>query len=133
MNTGVSHHVVSLARIDEEVGLCASFHAGVEELQGVLRNNRRVVHTYDYLQLTLQVLCLVKKACLLVAFSVLLRCVHIALAIHHLIPFPVDDRSSCHAHLEHFGMVAHQCGGHKSAEAPSVDADAVLVNVRQRL
>ncbi len=50
MNTGMSHHVVTLARIDEEVGLCASFHAGVEELQGVLRNNRRVVHTDDNLQ-----------------------------------------------------------------------------------
>ena len=32
MDAGVTCHVVSLARIDEEVGLCAGFDACIEEL-----------------------------------------------------------------------------------------------------
>ena len=50
MHTGMSRHVVSLAGISEEVGLGAGFYTGVDELQCVLRNNRRVVHADDDLQ-----------------------------------------------------------------------------------
>ena len=40
-------HVVGLTRIDEEVGLSASFGACIDERQGMLRHYRRVVHTDD--------------------------------------------------------------------------------------
>lgn len=61
MHRRVSHHVVSLTRIDEEVRLGACLHASIKELQGMLWHDCRVVHADDYLQLALQVLSLVKQ------------------------------------------------------------------------
>ena len=58
--------------------------------------------------------------------------IHIALAVHHFIPFPVDHRAAGHRHLEHVGVVDRQRDGHESAVAPAVDADAVAVHPGMR-
>ena len=89
--------------------------------------------TVDNLKTTLEVLGLVEQAGLGISLGVGLRGVHITLAIHHLIVFPVDDRTSCHAYLERLRMAAHQVGRHESAEAPSVHTDTVGIDVGQRL
>ena len=87
----------------------------------------------DNLKTPLEVLGLVEQAGLGISLGVGLRGVHITLAIHHLIVFPVDDRTSCHAYLERLRMAAHQVGRHESAEAPSVHTDTVGIDVGQRL
>ena len=133
MHTLVSHHVVSLAWIDEEVGLCASFGTCVDERQGVLGNNRRVVHTDDNLQFALEVLGHRDERTSLDTLLVGVGSAHVSLAIHHLIPSPVDDRTSSHSHLEHVGIVGHKRYGHKSAIAPSVHTKSVGIDIRQRL
>ena len=46
----VSAHVVWLARIHKEVGLCAHFDALLQEVQAVLRHHNGVVHACYYLQ-----------------------------------------------------------------------------------
>ena len=87
---------------------------------------------YD-LQLALEVLCLVEQGGFLVAFRVGLWCVHIAFAIHHLIPVPVDNRSSCHTYLEDLRIVGHQRYGHESSETPSVNAYSVSIHIGKGL
>ena len=47
VDTFMAGHVMTLARISEEVGLCACFCTSIKELQTVLRNTRRVVHADD--------------------------------------------------------------------------------------
>ena len=129
----VSAHVVRLSGIDEEVGLSARLDTFGKERQAMLRHHRVVVISRDNLQFSLQVLRLAQEARLLVAFGVGLRRVHISFAVHHLVPFPVDDGTSCHAHLEHVGIVGHEGDGHESAEAPSVHAHAVGIDIGERL
>lgn len=52
---GLAEHVVPVARIGKEVGLCAGIDAGTEERQGVLRHTYRVVVSDDDLQFSFQV------------------------------------------------------------------------------
>ena len=59
-------------------------------------------------QFTLKVLRLVDEAGLFIALRVYIRMVHVPFAVHDLIPFPVDDRSSCNRHLEHIRVVGYQ-------------------------
>lgn len=56
VHTGMSHHVVTLAGVDEEVWLGAGLHTGLDERQRVLRHASRVVVADDDLQLALQIL-----------------------------------------------------------------------------
>ena len=123
-------HVVWLAGICEEVRLSACLDASLDELQAMLWHHGLVVETLDYLQLALQVLGLAQQRSLLISFRVGLRGVHVSLTVHHLIPFPVDDRSSSHTHLEDIGMVGHQADGHESTKAPAVYTQSVHVHVR---
>ena len=51
----VPHHVVTLARVGEEVGLCASLDALLDEHEAVLRHYGGVIISCDDLQLALQV------------------------------------------------------------------------------
>ena len=79
-------HVVRLARIDEEVWLGACCDASLEEGEAVLWHYCHIVQALYDLQLALEVLGLVEQGGFLVAFRVGLWCVHIAFAIHPLIP-----------------------------------------------
>ena len=94
----MTSHVVRLAWIDEEVWLSTCCDASLEEGETVLWHYGHVVQALDNLELALQVLCLVEQGGLLVTLWIGLRGVHIALAIHHLVPVPVDDRTTCHAY-----------------------------------
>ena len=125
----VAHHVVALARIDVEIGLRSGGDAGFQETVGMLGNYRRVIEADDDLQAALEVGSLVDQAGLLVALGVGLRGVHIALAIHHLIPLPVDDGTAGDTHLEHVRVVGHQTDGHEAAEAPSVHAQTRGIDI----
>ena len=129
----VAAHVVRLTGVGEEVGLCAGLYACLEERQTVLGHHGGVVVTRDDLQLALQVLGLGEQTGFGVSLGVGLRGVHIALAIHHLIPLPVDHRAAGNTYLEDLGVVGHQRDGHETAEAPAVHADAVAVDIRQTL
>ena len=99
----------------------------------MLGNNDIVVVAYDNLQFAFQISCLADEAGLGIALRVVLWRTHIALAIHHLVPFPVDDGTTGNADLEHIGIVRHQRDGHESAERPSVHTDFVGVDIRQAL
>ena len=85
------------------------------------------------MQFAFQILALVDEACLLISFRVGLRCVHIAFSVERFIPFPVDDRTASHAHLEHLGIVGDERDGHESTKAPAMHADAVGIHIGQRL
>ena len=87
-----------------------------------------VYGTLAYQQLALKVFCTRDKAGLLETVSVGLVGLHIALAVHNLIPFPVNDRTSGHTNLEYFGVVDHKRYGHESAVTPAMNAYTVLVH-----
>ena len=57
--------------------------------------------------------------------------VHISFSVHHLVPFPVDHRTSCDSHLEDLRVVGDQRDCHESAVAPAVHSYPVLIDVRQ--
>ena len=130
MDAGMTSHVVLLTRVGEEVWLCAGFDAGIEEGETMLRHDGVVVVACDDLQLAFQVLRLVDETGLGIAFGIRFRSSHIALAVHHLIPFPVDDRTSGYTHLEHIGIVGHQRDGHKAAERPAMNAQTLHIYIR---
>ena len=100
MHTGMTAHVVLLARIGKEVGLGAGLDTGIEERETMLRYDRIVIVTRDDLKFALQVLGLADEAALGIAFRIILWCAHIALAVHHLVPFPVDNRASGNTYLK---------------------------------
>ena len=107
MDAGMASHIVFLAWIGKEIGLGASLDAGVEEGETVLGNNGVVVVTSNDLKLAFQVLGLADEAALGIAFWVVLRRAHVALAIHDLIPLPIDDRSTSYANLENVRIIGH--------------------------
>ena len=99
----------------------------------MLGHNGVVVVARNDLQLSFQVLGLGYQAGLGIAFRVGLRRVHIALAVHHLVPLPVNDGTAGHADLEHVRIGGHERYGHEASERPAVDAQPVGIDVRQRL
>ena len=129
VDAGMTAHVMLLAGVGVEVGLRAGLYAGVKEREAVLGHNRLVVVSSDDLQTAFQVLGLADEAALGIAIGIVLRRAHVALAVHHLIPLPVDDGSSCDAYLEDVWVVGHQRDGHEASVAPSVDAEAVAIDV----
>ena len=94
----------------------------------MLPNNYGVNGSLTDKQLTLERSSLVDEACLLEALGIVVYVVHIALAIHHLVPLPVDYRATCNTHLEYVRVVCDERDSHKSTIAPAVYADAILVN-----
>ena len=129
----MTSHVVRLTWIYEEIWLGTGCDTCLQEGEAVLWHYGHIVQALDNLQLALQVLSLIEQGCLLVTFWVGLRSVHIALAIHHLVPVPVDNRTAGYAYLEYVRIVGHQRDGHESTEAPSVNANLVGIYVRQGL
>ena len=67
-----------------------------------------------------------------VTVRILLRCAHVALCIYRVVILPVGRRSYCHAGTEDATTLAHTHQSVEATVAPSPDADAVLVDVRQR-
>ena len=74
----------------------------------MLGNDGVVIITRDNLQFALQVLGLADEAGLLIPLGIILWCTHITFAIHDLVPFPVNDRTTSHTYLEDIGIVGHQ-------------------------
>ena len=108
MHAGMTTHIVLFARIGKEIRLGASFHTSIEERQAVLWHHRRVVVACDDLQFAFQILGLSDETGLRIAFRVVVWCTHVTLAIHHLIPLPVDDGTTSHTYLEDIGVVGDQ-------------------------
>ena len=75
-------HVVTLTGIDEEVGLGAGCDTGLEEAVGMLGHNGGVIEADNNLQAALQVTSLVDEAGLGITLGVILRRIHVTLAIH---------------------------------------------------
>ena len=79
MNTRMTTHIVGLARIGEEIGLCASLDTSIEERQAVLRHHGVIVIACDNLQFALQILGLRDQTALGKALRIAFGCAHIAL------------------------------------------------------
>lgn len=126
-----SQNVVLMSGIDKQIGIGACIHACLHERKRMLGYAGVIVVIVDNEQMSFQLSCEVLQVALFITFGVCLRGVHIALAIHYLIIFPVDDRSAGHAYFENLRIAQHECGSHVSAETPAVNADAVAVYVRQ--
>ena len=99
----------------------------------MLRHNSNVVQSLNNLKLTLKVLSLVEQRSLLVSLRVCLRSIHIAFAIHHLIPMPVDNRTTGNTNLEYVRIVCHKRDSHISAKAPTMNTKTVGIYIRQAL
>ena len=125
--------VVVVAGIYEVIQLLAVVDAVLDEDEAVLPHHHGVGGAVDHQELAFKLVGLVLKAGQLVAFGVLLWCVHVALAVHNLIVLPIQHGTASHAHLEHFGVVDLQRGRHEAAIAPAVAADAVGVDIREGL
>ena len=104
----VTSHVMRFAWVYEEIWLCTCCDTCLQEGEAMLWYYSYIVQALDNLQLTLQVLSLIEQGCLLVTLWVGLWGIHIALAIHHLVPVPVDYRTACYAYLEYVRIVGHQ-------------------------
>ena len=59
-------------------------------------------------KLALQVLGLVDQACPCISFRIAFRMVHVSLAVHDLVPFPVDYRASGYSDLEYVRIVGYK-------------------------
>ena len=131
MHAVVPHHVVSFARISEEVGLRTSLCTGFEERQRMLWHYGRIVVAYDNLELAFQLSRLADEAGLGIALRIALGRAHVALAIHHLVPLPVDDGAAGYANLEHIGIVGHERDGHEAAKRPAMNPQTGHVHIGQ--
>ena len=99
----------------------------------MLRHYSSIVVAGNNLKSALKILCLIEQRGLLVTLGIGLRSIHIALAIHHLIPMPVDYRTACYANLEYVWIVGHKRDCHESAEAPTMYTNAVGIYIRKTL
>ena len=133
MHTVAPHHVVPVAGIDEEVGMRPLVDAGFQEGVGHLGDTDGIVAAMDDEQAALQVAGLLQEAAVLISLGVALGGVHVALAVHHFVVFPIGDGATGHTHLEHVGIGEHQVGGHESAITPAVYTETVNVHVGQTL
>ena len=129
--TVASHHVVSVFRINEEVGVCASFDTCSQERVSVLGYAGGVGSADDDFQTAFQVAGFQFQVGAFVAFRIRLWRIHVTFAVHHFIELPVDDRSAGYPYLENVRISQHQVGCHEATEAPTMYADSFTVYVRQ--
>ena len=92
--------VVFVVGIDEVVDLAVVVDAALDEFEGVLPNHGVVLAAVDYEEVSVEVFGFVEEAVGGIAVGVLLWGVHIALAVHDFVPFPVDDGAAGAAHFE---------------------------------
>ena len=121
--------VVFVMRVDEVVDLFASFDAGINELDAVLPNHGVVLGTMDDKKTAIEVLGLGQEGVVGVTLGVLLWGVHIPLAIHDLVPFPVNDRATSATHFKDFGMSQFHRDGHETAKAPTLNTHTVFIDI----
>ena len=95
----------------------------------MLGHDGGVVQADDDLQPPAQVFGLVEQAGLGIAVGVGKGSVHVALAVHHLVPPPVNHRPAGDTHFENIRVMGHQADGHKAAVAPSVHSHACGVHI----
>ena len=84
-------------------------------------------------ELAFEVFGLVDKGGAFKALRVGLRGVHVALSVHDLVPFPVDDGAAGNAHLEGVRVGGHEADGHETAVAPAVNANTGGIHIGQAL
>ena len=90
----MSPHVMRLTWINKEIGLCAVLYALLDKGQSMLWHDNRIIESDDDLQFALEVLGFGKQARMGITVGIGLWSVHITFAIHHLVPFPVNDRAT---------------------------------------
>ena len=131
MRTVFTNHIMQMAGINEIIGICIRIHTGFQESQAVLPNNNRIDISVDQQQMSLQITCFQFQVGIPITFRIVLRTVHIALAIHNLVVAPVDHRTTGNPHFEQFRIRTHQVRRHKAAVAPSVHTDTVGIDIRK--
>ena len=97
-----------VAWIREVVYLYIVYNTCSYEAETVLPKHNWVDGSLTDEKFALEVLCLVDEACLLVAFRIDVRMIHVSLAIHYLIPFPVDHRATGNCYLEDVRIIGDQ-------------------------
>ena len=95
----LAHHVVLMTRVREVVNLDSVHHTGTNEAEAVLPEHDWIDGTLADEKLALEVFSLVDEACLLITLRIDRRMSHVAFAVHYLIPFPVDYRTSGYSKL----------------------------------
>lgn len=133
MDAVVATHVVLVVGIDEVIDLLASFDAGIDELDAVLPHNGVVFCSVDDEETAFKVFGLGGEGVVGIAFGVLVGHVHVALAVHDFVPFPIDDGTACATHFEDFWVGKLHGDSHEAAEAPTFHAHAVLIDIGERL
>ena len=83
-------------------------------------------------QMAFQITGLQFQVRVLITFRIILRAIHITLAIHNLVIAPVNNRPSGHAHLKDLRISQHQVRCHKTAITPAMYPDTVGIHIRQR-
>lgn len=125
--------VVVVARIDEVVKQLAVVDAVLHKDQAVLPHHHGIGGAMDHQELAFELVGLVFETGQLVAFRILLRGIHITLAIHDFVVLPIQHRAAGDADLEHLWVVHLQRGGHEATVAPAIATDTVGIHVRQGL
>ena len=108
MDSVFSTYVMLVTWVREVVHLYIVLHAFAYETEAVFPYDYRVDCALADEKLAFEVLGLVDEACLRISLRIGVRVVHIALAIHHFIPFPIDHRTACNAYLEDIRIVGYQ-------------------------
>ena len=120
--------VVLVAGVGEVVYLDVINYALADEAQAVLPQHYGVESALADEQFAFQILGLVDERGLGKALGIGGLGLHIALAIHHLIPLPVDHGATRNGYLEHIGVVGNERDGHKATVAPTVNTNPIGIH-----
>ena len=110
MDSPASEDIVFGARVREVVQLDVLLDASLDKAQAVLPEHSVVDGSLADEKLAFEILHVVKKACLSESVRIGGFSVHVTLAVHDLVPLPVDDRTAGHADLECLRMIAPVLG-----------------------
>ena len=119
--------------VDHIIGVGTSLDAGIDKELRVLPDDRGVNGTMDKQEASLEVGSTQGEVCLLIAFGVFLRAIHIAFAVHDLVASPVGDSTASDTYLEDFGVCEHQVRSHEATIAPACDPDTVGIDIGEGL
>ena len=108
MDSVLSCHIVLVARVREIIHLHIVLHAFAYETEAVFPYDYRVDCALADEKLAFEVLGLVDEACLRLSLRIGVWMVHIALAVHHFVPLPVDHRTAGNAYLEYVRIIGNQ-------------------------
>ena len=133
MDAVFSADIVLGTRIREIIQLDIVLDTFADKAQTILPDNSLVNRTLADQKLAFQILRLINQGRLGESLRIGLHRVHVALAVHYLVPFPINHRSTGDSDLESLRIIRHERYGHESTIAPSMNTYSVRVHVWKRL